>query len=46
MRETRSLFKKIGDIKETLHVRMGKIKHRNSKKLVELTRGDKNIQFS
>ena len=33
-------------IKETLHVRMGKIKHRNSKKLVELTRGDKNTKES
>ena len=32
---TRELFKKIGDIKETFHVRMGTIKERNSKDLTE-----------
>ena len=36
MRKTRSLFKKIGHIKETLHIRMGKIKHRKSKNLAEV----------
>ena len=35
MRETRSLFKKIGDIKETFHARMGTIKDRNGKDLTE-----------
>ena len=35
MGKTRDLFKKIGDIKGTFHVRMGKIKDRNSKDLTE-----------
>ena len=35
MEKTRSLFKKIGDIKGTFHVRMGTIKDRNSKVLTE-----------
>ena len=32
---TRELFKKIGDIKETFHAKMGIIKDRNSKDLTE-----------
>ena len=35
MGKTRNLFKKIRDIKETFHVRMGIIKGRNSKDLTE-----------
>ena len=35
MEKTRSLFKKIGDIKGTFHVRMGTIKDRNSKDLIK-----------
>ena len=35
MRKTRNLFKNIGDIKETFHARMDKIKDRNSKDLTE-----------
>ena len=35
MGNMRDLFKKIGDIKETFHVRMGMIKVRNSKDLTE-----------
>ena len=35
MLETRYLFKKIGDIKETFHARMGMIKDRNGKDLRE-----------
>ena len=35
MGKTRDLFKKIGDIKETLHSRMGTIKDRNGKDLTE-----------
>ena len=35
MGKTRVLFKKIRDIKETFHVRMGMIKGRNSKDLTE-----------
>ena len=35
MGKTRDLFKKIGDIKGTFHVRMGKIKDRNSEDLTE-----------
>ena len=33
MEKTRSLFKKTGDIKGTIHARMGTIKDRNSKDL-------------
>ena len=33
--KTRDLFKKIGDIKETFHARMGTIKDRNCKDLTE-----------
>ena len=33
--KTRDLFKKIGDIKGIVHVRMGAIKDRNSKDLIE-----------
>ena len=36
MGKTRDLFKKIGDIKETFHARMGMIKDRNSKNLREV----------
>ena len=35
MGKTRDLFKKIGDIKETFHAKMGTIKERNSKDLTE-----------
>ena len=35
MGNIRDLFKKIGDIKETFHVRMGMIKERNRKDLTE-----------
>uniref|UniRef100_A0AC11EH67 Uncharacterized protein n=1 Tax=Ovis aries TaxID=9940 RepID=A0AC11EH67_SHEEP len=41
------LFKKVGDIKGTFHARMGMIKDRNDKDLIEqkrLRRGGKNIQ--
>ena len=47
MGKTRDLFKKIGDIKGTVHVRMGKIKDRNCKDLQKqkiLRRGGKNTQ--
>ena len=33
--KTRHFFKKIGDTKRTLHARMGTIKDRNSKDLIE-----------
>ena len=33
--KTRDLFKKIGDIKETFHAKMGTIKERNSMDLTE-----------
>ena len=35
MRKTRDLFKKIGDTKGTLHVKMGSIKDRNGRDLAE-----------
>ena len=35
MGKTRDLFKKIGDIKGTFHARMGTIKDRNHKDLIE-----------
>ena len=35
MRETRDLFKKIGDIRGAFHARMGMIKNRNCKDLSE-----------
>ena len=35
MGKTRNLFKKIRDIKETFHVRMGMIKGRNSMDIIE-----------
>ena len=35
MRNTRHLFKKIGNIKRTFHARMGMIKDRNGKDLTE-----------
>ena len=35
MGKTRDLVKKIGDIKATFHARMGTIKDRNSKDLIE-----------
>ena len=35
MKKTRELFKKIGDIKETFHARIGTIKDRNHKDLTE-----------
>ena len=47
MGKTRDLFKKIGDIKGIINVRMGMIKYRNGKDLTEqkrFRRGDKNAQ--
>ena len=35
MGKTRNLFKKIGDIKEIFHAKMGMIKHRNGKDLTD-----------
>ena len=35
MEKTRDLFKKTGDIKQTFHARMGMIKDRNGKDLIE-----------
>ena len=35
MRKTKDLVKKIGDIKESFHAKMGKIKDRNHKDLTE-----------
>ena len=35
MRETRDLFKKIGDTKGTFHAKMGSIKDRNGLNLTE-----------
>ena len=35
MEKTRDLFKKIRDIKETFHARIGMIKERNGKDLTE-----------
>ena len=35
MGKTRNLFKKIGDIKEIFHARMGMIKDKNHKELIE-----------
>ena len=35
MGKTRDLFKKIGDTKETFHAKMGMIKDRNGKDLIE-----------
>ena len=35
MGKTRDLFKKVGDIKRTYHAKMGTIKGRNSKDLIE-----------
>ena len=35
MRNTRDIFKKIGDIKGTFHVRMAKVKNRSGKDLKE-----------
>ena len=42
MGKTRDLFKKIGDIKGTLHAKMGTIKDRNGKDLTE-TEGIKRV---
>ena len=36
MGKTRAVFKKIGDIKKTFHARMGMIKDRNNKDLIEV----------
>ena len=35
MGKTRDLFKKIGEIKETFHARMGTIKDRNGKEYIK-----------
>ena len=35
MRKARVFFKKIGDVKETFHARMGMVKDRNCKNLTE-----------
>ena len=44
MGETRVLFKKIGDTKETFHAKMGTIKDRNSKDLTEAEDTKKRLQ--
>ena len=44
MGKTRYLFKTIGDIKGTFHVRMGMIKDSNGQKHKQLRRGGKNTQ--
>ena len=44
MGKTRGLFKKIGDIKGTFHVRTGKIKDRNSKDPTEVEKIKKRWQ--
>ena len=47
MGKTRDVFKKIRDIKETFHAKMGSIKDRNGMDLTEakdIRRGDKNTQ--
>ena len=44
MRKTRDLFKKIGDIKGTLHARMGTIKDRDSNDLREAEKMKKRWQ--
>ena len=36
LEKARDLFKKIEDIKGTFHAKMGKIKNRNSKNLIEV----------
>ena len=47
MGKTRNVFNKIGDIKGTFHARMGMIKEKNGKDLIEeeeIEKGGKNIQ--
>ena len=47
MGKTKDIFKKIGDMKRTLHTRIGTIKDRNGMDLTEaekLRRGGKNTQ--
>ena len=46
MRKTRDLFKKIRDTKGTFHAKMGSIKNRNGRDLIEMKilRGGKNTQ--
>ena len=44
MGKTRDLFKKIGDIKETFHARMGTKKDRNCKDLTEAEENKKRWQ--
>ena len=50
MGRTRDLYKKIGDIKGTLHAKMGSIKDRNckdlteAKKLIEVARIHRSVQ--
>ena len=46
MRKTRDLFKKIIDTKGTFHAKMGSIKNRNGRDLIEMKilRGGKNTQ--
>ena len=44
MGKTRNLFKKIVDIKGTFHARMGMIKNRNSKDLIETDKTKKRWQ--
>ena len=46
MGNIRDIFKKIGDIKGTFHVRMGKVQNRNGKDLKQkrLRRGGDNKQ--
>ena len=44
MGKTRNLFKKIGDIKEIFHARMGTIKDRNHKELTDVEEIKKRLQ--
>ena len=46
MRKSRYLFKKIRDTKGTFHAKMGSIKNRNGRDLIEMKilRGGKNTQ--
>ena len=48
MGETRALFKKIRDTKGTFHAKMGSIKHRNGRDLIEADREGNGtpLQFS
>ena len=44
MRKTRNLFKKLSDMKGIFHARMGMIKDRNDKDLIEAEEIKKNVK--